>query len=297
MSGSSPLAAQANPSATRSFNTAEVAPGGSVIVTITLSDLGVVTETLPAGFTYMSSSLEASDVEENGQEVAFTRLGSGSFTYTVTASDMEGTHSFSGVVTPGGATVDGDTDVTVAAGATTPDPAPDPGDGSLMVSSAQDDLDLYLTVANENDSDTPNSESITLSGSGGVFSGGDDAKAYTVMTSAPSTASIALAGDYGTAPTNGAVAAWWDSLSDSDKIANLNLDTDQTNGDNDTCDVSLCTANAGTSAFGGGDTIRDYGDAGAADQLMITQAFHWDLLSGQEMYNAAHAYGNLASPS
>ena len=89
------------------------------------------------------------------------------------------------------------------------------------------------------------------------------------------------------------MAAWWDGLSDSDKIAALALDTDQTNGDNDTCDISLCTANAGTpSAFGGGDTIRDYADAVASDTLMITQAFHWDLLSGQEMYNAAHAYGD-----
>ena len=61
MSGSSPLAAQTNPSATRSFNTAEVAPGGAVTVTITLSDvtgnLGTVTETLPSGFAYVSSSL------------------------------------------------------------------------------------------------------------------------------------------------------------------------------------------------------------------------------------------------
>ena len=293
MSGSSPLAAQANPSATRSFNTTEVAPGGSVIVTITLSDLGVVTETLPSDFNYVSSSIPAGDVQENGQEVAFTRLGSGSFTYTAmaSASATEGPHSFRGVVTPGGATVSGPTDVTVSAGATPPDPTPAPGDGSLAVGSAVDDFGLYLTVAGEN-ADNPNSKSITLSGSGGVFSGGDDAKAYTAMTTAPSKVGLALAGDYGTAPTNGAVAAWWDSLSDSDKIANLNLDTDQTNGDNDTCDISLCTANAGTSAFGGGDTIRDYAAATGADQLMITQAFHWDLLSGQEMYNAAHAYGD-----
>ena len=181
---------------------------------------------------------------------------------------------------------------TVEVSASAPPPVtPDPGDGSLAVSSAVDDFGLYLTVSGEN-SDNPNSKSITLSGSGGVFSGGGDAKAYTAMTTAPSKVGLALAGDYGTAPTNGAVAAWWDSLSDSDKIANLNLDTDQTNGDNDTCDISLCTANAGTSAFGGGDTIRDYAAATGADQLMITQAFHWDLLSGQEMYNAAHAYGD-----
>ena len=298
MSGSSPLAAQTNPSATRSFNTAEVAPGGSVTVTISLSNvtgnLGVVTETLPSDFAYVSSSLDAAQVSTSGQDVTFTTLGGDDnpFTYNVTASSSVGTHVFDGELAAGGSTFDvvGQDEVEVSASAPPP-VTPDPGDGSLSVSSAVDDFGLYLTVSGEN-SDNPNSKSITLSGSGGVFSGGGDAKAYTAMTTAPSKVGLALAGDYGTAPTNGAVAAWWDSLSDSDKIANLNLDVDQTNGDNDTCDISLCTANAGTSAFGGGDTIRDYAAATGTDQLMITQAFHWDLLSGQEMYNAAHAYGD-----
>ena len=74
MSGSSPLAAQTNPSATRSFNTAEVAPGGSVTVTISLShvtgNLGVVTETLPSDFAYVSSSLlRCPGDQQDGQDV------------------------------------------------------------------------------------------------------------------------------------------------------------------------------------------------------------------------------------
>lgn len=297
MSGASPLAAQANPSATRTLSATEVAPGGALTVTIALSDLtgnlGTVTETLPSGFTYVSSSLSAAQVSQSGQDVTFTLLGQASFTYNVTASSTEGSYNISGELAAGGSTFSiAASAVEVSAGATPP-PTPDPGDGSLAVSSAVDDFDLYLMVSGANDSDTPGSKAITLSGSGGVFSGGDDAKAYTAMTTAPMKVAVALAGNYSStsAPTNGAVAAWWDSLSDSDKIANLNLDTDQTNGDNDTCDVDLCATNAGTALFGGGDTIKDYAEATLADRLMITQAFHWDLLSGAEMYAAAYANG------
>ena len=64
------------------------------MVTITLSDvignLGTVTETLPAGFDYASSSLNDAQVSENGQVVTFTLLGEASFTYNVTAPDTEG---------------------------------------------------------------------------------------------------------------------------------------------------------------------------------------------------------------
>jgi hypothetical protein len=48
------------PSATRSFNPATVAPGGTVTVTIQAADYGLaggVTETLPTGFAYVSSPL------------------------------------------------------------------------------------------------------------------------------------------------------------------------------------------------------------------------------------------------
>ena len=74
-------------------------PGSRLVVTIDVANYGQaggVTETLPAGFTYVSSSLDADQVAETGQEVRFTLQGETSFTYTVTASRTAGSHSFSG---------------------------------------------------------------------------------------------------------------------------------------------------------------------------------------------------------
>ena len=54
-----PLAAQDDPSATRSFDPTMVALGGTVTVTIAAANygqLGGVTETLPAGFTYVRAA-------------------------------------------------------------------------------------------------------------------------------------------------------------------------------------------------------------------------------------------------
>ena len=51
------------PSASRSFDSASVDPGGQVMVTITASNYGQaggVTETLPAGFSYVDSDLDDS---------------------------------------------------------------------------------------------------------------------------------------------------------------------------------------------------------------------------------------------
>ncbi len=108
-------------SASRSFSPASVAPGGEVVVTITVSNyggFGRVAETLPAGFAYVASSLDDSQVAENGQEVRFTLQGEGSFTYTVTASSTAGSHSFSGTLTDSNrvvAAVGGNASVTVEA--------------------------------------------------------------------------------------------------------------------------------------------------------------------------------------
>ncbi len=117
-----PLAAQqATPSASRSFSPASVAPGGEVVVTITVSNyggFGRVAETLPAGFAYVASSLDDSQVAENGQEVRFTLQGEGFFTYTVTASSTAGSHSFSGTLTDSNRAVNavgGNASVTVEA--------------------------------------------------------------------------------------------------------------------------------------------------------------------------------------
>ena len=75
-------------SATRSFNPASVAPGDPVEVTIMArgyGSFGQVVETLPAGFSYVSSSL-GEDAEESGLVATFTLLEDPkTFTYTVTA--------------------------------------------------------------------------------------------------------------------------------------------------------------------------------------------------------------------
>ena len=122
MSGSAPLAAQTTPSASRSFSSATVAPGGEVTVTIAAAgygSFGAVTETLPAGFAYVSNT-GADAVLQTGQDVRFTLLGADkSFAYVVTASSAEGTYTFSGSLRDddaGNTDVGGSTDVTVSTG-------------------------------------------------------------------------------------------------------------------------------------------------------------------------------------
>ena len=78
-----------------------MAPGGRVTVTITAAaygGFGGVTETLPTGFDYGSSSLPESQVTETGQDVRFILQGDddSSFTYNVTASNTPGSYTFSG---------------------------------------------------------------------------------------------------------------------------------------------------------------------------------------------------------
>ena len=87
--GTAPVAAQGSPSATRSFSPASVAPGGRVEVTVTVANYGPdgrVTERLPGGYTYLSSSLQA---DTDLRSVNFTLQEETSFTYTVTASNVE----------------------------------------------------------------------------------------------------------------------------------------------------------------------------------------------------------------
>ena len=164
--GLSPAAAQqeGDPNATRSISPRMVDPGGEVMVSITADDygrFGSVTEMLPAGFTYVSVSgdLNEDDVDNDTEgEVGFTLLGRGpiSFTYTVTASSVEGSHTFSGVLKDEdrqGQDVVGDPEVTVAA-APEPDPSAarsisprmvEPG-GEVMVSITADDYGRFGRV-------------------------------------------------------------------------------------------------------------------------------------------------------
>ena len=86
--------------AVRTVSPASVASGGVVQVTIEADgygDFGGVVETLPAGFSYVISSLPAADVTVSGQEVTFIlRTAPTTFTYTVTASAAAGSYDFSG---------------------------------------------------------------------------------------------------------------------------------------------------------------------------------------------------------
>ena len=98
------VAAQ-EPSATRSFSPTTVGPGDDVVVTISATDygrFGRVTEILPAGFDYDSSTLDDEEVDVNGQTVKFTLQGSDlQFEYTVTAPDpltMTTTYNFTGTL-------------------------------------------------------------------------------------------------------------------------------------------------------------------------------------------------------
>ena len=121
--------------ATRSFSATSVPAGGELDVTIVTrgSGFGQVVETLPAGFTYVSSTLSESAVETDGQTVTFTLFPLAvEFTYKVTVSDMVKAHEFNGVVRDQpaqGETLDerpitGDSQVTVT---TQSPPPPDAG--------------------------------------------------------------------------------------------------------------------------------------------------------------------------
>ncbi len=132
--GLASVAAQSpTPSATRSFDTTSVAPGGEVTVTIRASNYGAqgggITETLPAGFAYVSSSLDASQVRDMGQTVRFILQDETSFTYKVTASSTPGSHTFEGMlrdsIGPSNHAIGGASSVTVTT-ASTPTAAPSP---------------------------------------------------------------------------------------------------------------------------------------------------------------------------
>ena len=120
-----PVAAQGSPSAERSFDNMTVEPGEDVVVTIDVSNYGgagAISEMLPSGFTYKTSSLTR---RGSGQELRFILTRQSSLTYTVTASSVEGDHTFSGVLKRVGETdfpIGGPSSVTVQA-AETPTPS------------------------------------------------------------------------------------------------------------------------------------------------------------------------------
>jgi protein-disulfide isomerase len=117
-------------SATRAFSDTSVLPGGQLEVTITAADyggFGRVDETLPDGFTFVSSTLDAEvgAVTVEDQVVKFRLFGDDEFTYTVTATTTPDDYTFSGVLRDDNAEardIGGESIVTVEAEAvTTPD--------------------------------------------------------------------------------------------------------------------------------------------------------------------------------
>ena len=106
-----------NHSATRSFSTTSVAPGETVTVTIQANNygsLGRIVETVPSGFT----------TSDGGATVTIRLLAEGpqTRTYTVTAADSPGSHTFSGTIADedrDSRPVGGPTTVTITAPAVT----------------------------------------------------------------------------------------------------------------------------------------------------------------------------------
>ena len=88
-------------SATRTFQQDWASPGGVLQVTITASNyggFGQIIETLPAGFTFVSSTLPlANQTEVEGQVINFNLFGDSSFIYVVTVPTTEGQYIFSGI--------------------------------------------------------------------------------------------------------------------------------------------------------------------------------------------------------
>ena len=107
-----------------------------------------MTETLPAGFDYGSSSLASSDVASAGQEVTFSLgMEPSNFTYTVTASDTAGTYDFSGIVTnEGGEEQDVDGDSTVTVEEPTPPAATHNGSRSFAPASVTQGGEVVVTI-------------------------------------------------------------------------------------------------------------------------------------------------------
>ena len=192
-------------------------------------------------------------------------------------------------------------------------PTPNP---AVSVDNPVDDFELELTVSGSltQIDDIPSSQQIGLVRETAILEAtlddplfkddvpasdpvvSDVNLAFTVVTTAPTKVVATLDANYNDmfAPDGGAVSLWWDSLTDSQKIAVLGIDKDATDDDSDTCDHPLCVNNAGQTGFTGDSIIENYAGATAdipADdvtgQVLITQAFHWNLLDAQEMYDAA----------
>ena len=164
-------------SASRSFASASVMPGGEVMVTVAVSGYGsngLLTETLPMGFSYKpnSSNIPDAEIEVMGQDVEFLVSGESEVTYTasVGSSVAEMDYSFSGVLRDDSGDVNNrDEDVggaymvTVSSDATgTPDPMPMPGDSSVEALPDDPGAKAQITVKFELDHGLDIDESIVI---------------------------------------------------------------------------------------------------------------------------------------
>ena len=134
-------------SAARSFSAASVAPGGTLTVTIAVSNYGgagAISEMLPSGFSYESSSLTR---RGSGQELGFILTGQTSLTYTATVSSVEGNYTFSGALKRVGEPdfpIGGDTTVTVSSGDPLLERYDDNGNGTIDQAEVEDALYDYF---------------------------------------------------------------------------------------------------------------------------------------------------------
>ena len=90
------------PVATRTFSAENVIPGRHLVVSLAVADYGTsgrVIETIPQGFSYVTSSLTGNAVDVSADTITFILLGEENVTYTLTAPDDPGTHDFSGTIT------------------------------------------------------------------------------------------------------------------------------------------------------------------------------------------------------
>ena len=172
------------PSATRSFNPATVTPGETVTVTIQVANyggIGRVTETLPAGFAYVSSTHDLAGVSVNGQEVRFTLQGDSSVTYTVTASRTAGPHSFLGMLRDSDRTnhtVGGATRVTVRAPQPVPTPSPPANRPPVFSSAAAVSVaENTTTVVRVRATDIDSQDTVT----GYAIGGGADSGKFSIV--------------------------------------------------------------------------------------------------------------------
>ena len=96
------VSASAPASASRSFGSNFVDPGSEVVVTIAASNYGAagqVSETIPDGFTYVSTDVAGGASDVSGQTIVLTILGEDNVSYTVSAPEEEGPYTFSGTLT------------------------------------------------------------------------------------------------------------------------------------------------------------------------------------------------------